>query len=50
VHCGLGQTNKVDYVQVRWPSGLVEKFENLAVDSVHDLKEGTGTAPPSARQ
>jgi len=51
VHFGLGQTNKVDSVQVRWPSGLVEQFENLQVDSMHDLKEGTGTAkPPSARQ
>jgi len=46
VHFGLGQTNKIDYVQVRWPSGLVEKFENLPVDSMHDLKEGTGTGPP----
>jgi hypothetical protein len=51
VHFGLGQTNKVDSVQVRWPSGLVEQFENLKVDSMQDLKEGTGTAkPPSARQ
>jgi enediyne biosynthesis protein E4 len=46
VHFGLGQTNKIDYVQVRWPSGLVERFENLPVDSMHDLKEGTGTGPP----
>ena len=46
VHFGLGQINKIDYVQVRWLSGLVEKFENLAVDSIHDLKEGTGTNVP----
>jgi hypothetical protein len=44
VHFGLGQTNKIDYVQVRWPSGLLEKFDNLTVDSIHDLKEGSGTA------
>ena len=44
VHFGLGQTSKIDNVQVRWPSGLVEKFENLTVDSIHDLKEGSGTA------
>jgi enediyne biosynthesis protein E4 len=48
MHFGLGQTDKVEYVQVRWPSGLLEKFENLAVDSIHDLKEGTGTALPQA--
>ena len=46
VHFGLGQANNIDHVQVRWPSGLVEKFENLTLDSIHDLKEGTGTAVP----
>jgi enediyne biosynthesis protein E4 len=44
VHFGLGQTNKIDYIEVRWLSGVLEKFENLAVDSIHDLKEGTGIA------
>jgi hypothetical protein len=42
VHFGLGQTTKIEFVQVRWPSGLSERFENLRVDSIHDLKEGTG--------
>jgi hypothetical protein len=50
VHFGLGQTNKVDYVEVRWLSGLVEKFENLAVDSIHDLKEGTGASVPEDKR
>jgi enediyne biosynthesis protein E4 len=51
IHFGLGETNKLEYAQVRWPSGLVEKFENVTVDSIHDLKEGTGTAlPPSTPQ
>ncbi len=44
VHFGLGTTDKIDFVQVRWPSGLVERFENLPVNAIHDLKEGTGTA------
>ncbi len=44
VHFGLGQTNKIDFVQVRWPSGLQERFTGLPVDSIHELKEGTGTA------
>jgi len=44
VHFGLGPANKVDSVQVRWPSGLVEQFDKLAVDSIHDLKEGSGGA------
>jgi hypothetical protein len=29
VHFGLGQASKVDSVQIRWPSGLVERSDNL---------------------
>ncbi len=42
LHFGLGLAEKIDYVEVRWPSGLVERFEKLAVNKIHDLKEGTG--------
>jgi hypothetical protein len=49
VHFGLGTTDKIDLVQVRWPSGLLERFESLPVDSIHVLKEGTGTAVPAAK-
>ena len=44
VHFGLGQTDKVDFVEVRWPSGLQEHFTGLTVDSVHELKEGAGAS------
>jgi hypothetical protein len=47
VHFGLGTTDKIDYVQVRWPSGLIEKFQGLKADSIHELKEGTGAAEAS---
>jgi hypothetical protein len=43
VHFGLGAAAKIEWAQVRWPSGLVERFENLMVDSIHTLKEGSGT-------
>ncbi len=42
VHFGLGTATKVGSVQVRWPSGLVERFDDLSVDSIHTLKEGSG--------
>jgi hypothetical protein len=42
VHFGLGQTNKVEFLTVRWPSGLSEQFDNLAVDSIYAIKEGSG--------
>jgi enediyne biosynthesis protein E4 len=44
VHFGLGSAAKVDWVKVRWPSGLVERFNNLRVDSIQILTEGTGAA------
>jgi hypothetical protein len=43
VHFGLGATAKIDWVEVRWPSGLLEKFDNVAVDGIRQIKEGTGT-------
>jgi enediyne biosynthesis protein E4 len=51
VHFGLGPASAIDWVQVRWPSGLVERLENLPVDSIHTLKEGSGTpaGPPPAK-
>jgi hypothetical protein len=44
LHFGLAAATKVDWVQIRWPSGLVEQFSNLAPDKIHILKEGDGAA------
>jgi hypothetical protein len=44
VHFGLGKMDKIDWVEIRWPSGLTERFTNLSVDQVHTLKEGSGTS------
>ncbi len=46
VHFGLGAATKVEWVQIRWPSGLIERYENLAIDLIHTLKEGDGAAQP----
>jgi hypothetical protein len=48
VHFGLGSATKLDSVQVRWPSGLTEEFDGLAVDKIHTLKEGSGAPVPEA--
>jgi hypothetical protein len=42
VHFGLGSAAKVDWVEVRWPSGLTERFEGLAVDGIRTVTEGKG--------
>jgi hypothetical protein len=44
VHFGLGSATKVNSVQIRWPSGLQEHFDNLPADSIQTLKEGSGTS------
>ena len=50
LHFGLGPVARVEYVEIRWPSGLVERFEGLSVDTIHTLKEGSGVAATEKKQ
>jgi hypothetical protein len=38
-HIGLGEAKTIRQVEIRWPSGLVQHFENLATNTVYQLKE-----------
>jgi hypothetical protein len=49
VHFGLGKIEKLEWVEVRWPSGLTERFLNPHVDGIVNLKEGTGSAVQDAK-
>lgn len=42
-HFGLGTIDKVDAVQVRWPSGLVQRFVGLPANDTIQFKEGDTT-------
>lgn len=42
IHFGLGSANKIDTVEVRWPSGAVDKFSNLSSDHFYSVLEGAG--------
>ena len=42
VHFGLGTAARVERVEVRWPNGNEEFWEDLPVDSFKTLKEGGG--------
>jgi hypothetical protein len=42
VHFGLGSTNRIQYIAVRWPSGLLEHFPGIPLDHIVTVKEGTG--------
>jgi enediyne biosynthesis protein E4 len=46
VHFGLGAANSIDSVEIFWPSGKVEKLNNLAADRFYFLLEGQGIVPP----
>ena len=45
IHFGLGQAVKVDQLEIRWPSGRVEKIQNLAADHFYSIMEGEGVVP-----
>ncbi|AMV39403.1 FG-GAP-like repeat-containing protein [Planctomyces sp. SH-PL62] len=40
LHFGLGASDQVDQVEVRWPSGRVERFAKLEADRGYRLREG----------
>ena len=44
VHFGLGKVEKIEWVEIRWPSGLTERFGNVAADKIQTLTEGAGAA------
>jgi hypothetical protein len=41
-HVGLGAASRVDAVEIRWPSGLVETANNLTADRFFVAEEGRG--------
>jgi hypothetical protein len=41
LHFGLGAVERVQLLEIRWPSGLTERFENLAADRLYSHTEGT---------
>ena len=45
VHFGLGKANKVDVLEVRWPSGQVDTMKDIAANQVVFVKEGAGIVP-----
>jgi len=38
----LGPANKADRVEVSWPSGLKESFDNIAANQIVWIQEGLG--------
>ena len=38
-HFGLGDATTVDRLEIRWPSGTTQKFEQLSVDQQISIRE-----------
>jgi len=43
-HFGLGLATKIDVLEIRWPSGLVEKLKGVQANQILSVKEGAGIA------
>jgi hypothetical protein len=51
LHFGLGKAERVDRVEIVWPSGKTEVLTNLAARSFYTVKEGEGiVSAPRPRQ
>jgi hypothetical protein len=48
LHFGLGRRDRIDRIEVRWIGGGTETFENVPVDRITPLTEGTGKAGGAA--
>ncbi|HKV77327.1 MAG TPA: CRTAC1 family protein [Candidatus Sulfotelmatobacter sp.] len=44
VHFGLGKAEKVDLLEVRWPSGQIDTIKNVKPNQLIYVKEGEGIA------
>ncbi|MCS7043860.1 MAG: FG-GAP-like repeat-containing protein [Bryobacteraceae bacterium] len=41
-HFGLGQAKRIDSLEIRWPSGVVQKIEALDANQIIEVEEGRG--------
>jgi hypothetical protein len=44
IHLGLGSRERVDRVEISWPTGKTETLADLAAARFYDVKEGQGVA------
>ena len=43
LHFGLGKATKADAIEIRWPSGLVQRLENVAANQIVKIRESIVT-------
>ncbi len=40
LHFGLGKHSKIDWAEIRWPSGIKERIDAPGINTLHELAEG----------
>ncbi|HEY6185817.1 MAG TPA: CRTAC1 family protein, partial [Terriglobales bacterium] len=45
VHFGLGQNNKIEKIEIHWPSGLKQEITVPSIDRIFTISEGKGIVP-----
>lgn len=50
LHFGLGAHDKIDSVVIRWPSGLVERYNSIPVDTTLTITEYSGVGIRESRK
>jgi enediyne biosynthesis protein E4 len=48
LHFGLGASSSIESVEVRWPSGRIDRWKNIAADTGYLLREGDPAPRPLA--
>jgi len=46
LHFGLGTADKVDRIEIVWPSGSKETIQVPSVDKIYAVEEGRGIVQP----
>jgi hypothetical protein len=47
VHIGLGAATVAQSIEIRWPTGHVDRFTNIKADQIVTLTEGSATVQPA---
>ncbi|MGH8858115.1 MAG: ASPIC/UnbV domain-containing protein, partial [Polaromonas sp.] len=42
VHFGLGAAQRIDLLEIRWPSGVMDRITGCEADRVIHVREGSG--------
>jgi hypothetical protein len=45
VHFGLGQRQRIESLEITWPSGTVDKLSSVPINQIITVKEGVGIIP-----